>query len=143
MEREAGSGRVIALLLLVIALAAMAEVVAGRAVAPAPPAPAEIPRAVAETPRASSAEVLLRLGDDARRRGDVPAARRAYLVALFRARGEGSLPGVVAAAEAFAALGDEAVVQQAVAMAEPLATAPGADATARARLAALRERGAP
>ncbi|HEY2993031.1 MAG TPA: hypothetical protein VGM22_09470 [Methylomirabilota bacterium] len=144
MEREAGSGRVIALLLVVIALAAMAEVVAGRAVAPAPPAPAsEIPRAVAETPRASSAEVLLRLGDEARRRGDAPAARRAYLVALFRARGEGSLPGVVAAAEAFAALGDEAVVQQAVAMAEPLATAPGADATARARLAALRERGAP
>ena len=142
MEREAGSGRVIALLLVVIALAAMAEVVAGRAVAPAPPA-WEIPRAVAEAPRASSAEVLLRLGDEARRRGDAPAARRAYLVALFRARGERSLAGVVEAAEGFAALGDDAVVQQALAMAEPLAAAAGADATARARLATLRERGEP
>ena len=134
MEREAGSGGVIALLLMVIALAAMAEVVAGRAVAPV------TPEAIAESSRASSAEVLLRLGDEARRRGDAPAARRAYLVALFRARGERSLGGVLEAAEGFAALGDEAVVQQALAMAEPLAAAPGVDATTRTRLATLRER---
>ena len=146
MEREAGSGGAIALLLVVSALAAMAEVLAGRAVAPATPAPqaTEMPGAsIADAPRASSAEVLLRLGDEARRRGDAPAARRAYLVALFRARGEGSLTGVVEAAEGFAALGDDAVVQQALAMAEPLAAAAGADATARARLATLRERGEP
>jgi hypothetical protein len=81
MERDGFNG-VIALLLVVFALAAMAEVVAGRPSA-----------TTVEAPRASSAAALLRLGDDARARGDVPAARRAYLAGLFRARGEGSLPG--------------------------------------------------
>ena len=129
MKAEAGSGNVIALLLAVIALAAMAEVVMGRAVAPP-----------LEPPRASSAEALLRLGDEARVRGDVPAARRAYLTALFRARGERSLADVVAAAEGFAALGDGAVVHQALDMAAPLAAAEGADPAARERFTALRER---
>jgi hypothetical protein len=127
MEREASSG-VIALLLVVIGLAAMAEVVAGRTVASGP-----------EAPRLSSAAVVLRLGDDALARGDAPAARRAYLAGLFRARGERSLAGVVRAAEGFAALGDEAVVAEALAMAAPLA-AVGGDADVRARLAALQER---
>ena len=128
MERAQSSGGVIALVLVVIALAAMAEVVAGRAVTSAP-----------EVSRPSSAEALLQRGDDARARGDALAARRAYLAGLFRARGERSLPGVVRAAEGFAALGDDEVVAQALAMAAPLAAA-GADDEARARLAALRQR---
>src|SRR4051812_28829856 len=98
MERD-GSYGVIALLLVVVVLAAMAEVVAGRPAA-----------TVAEAPPASSAAALLALGDEARARGDAPAARRAYMAALFRARGERSLPDVVRAAEGFAALGDDAVV---------------------------------
>ena len=125
MERERVGG-VIALLLVVMALAAMAEVVAGRPSATAP-----------EAPRVSSAAALLRTGDEARARGDVPAARRAYLAGLFRARGERSLSDVVWAAEGFAALGDHVVVEQALAMAAPLA--PGGDESARARLAALRD----
>jgi len=126
MERQDSSG-VIALLLVVIALAALAEVVAGRT--------ASSP----EVLRASSAEVVLGLGDAALARGDGPAARRAYLTGLFRARGERSLAGVVWAAEGFLALGDDAVVAEALAMAAPLAAA-GGDAVARARLVALRER---
>jgi len=74
------------------------------------------------------------------RRGDVSAARRAYLAGLFRARGEGSLPDVLRAAEGFAALGDHAIVEQALAIAAPLAA--GADPATRARLASL-EREAP
>ena len=127
MERQESSG-VIALLLVVVGLAALAEVVAGRTVASAP-----------EVPRVSSAEVVLALGDAALARGDGPAARRAYLTGLFRARGERSLAGVVRAAEGFAALGDDAVVAEALAMAVPLAAA-GGDAVARARLMALHER---
>jgi hypothetical protein len=126
MERNGANG-VIALLLVVVALAAMAEVVAGRPAA-----------TVVEAPRVSSAEALLALGDEARARGDVPAARRAYLAGLFRARGERSLPDVIRAAEGFAALGDGAVVEQALEMAAPLAA--GGDDATRARLTALRER---
>jgi hypothetical protein len=120
MERDRTRG-VIALLLVVMALAAMAEVTARR------------------TPRESGAAALLRLGDEARARGDAPAARRAYLAGLFRARGERSLPDVLWAAEGFAALGDAAVVGEALAMAAPLAA--GGDPALRARLAALRDRG--
>jgi len=127
MERQDSSG-VIALLLVVIALAALAEVVGGRTVASSP-----------KVLRASSAEAVLGLGDAALARGDGPAARRAYLTGLFRARGERSLAGVVWAAEGFLALGDDAVVAEALAMAAPLAAA-GGDAVARARLVALRER---
>jgi len=123
MERDGFNG-VIALLLVVFALAAMAEVVAGRPSA-----------TTVEAPRASSAAALLRLGDDARARGDVPAARRAYLAGLFRARGEGSLPDVLHAAEGFAALGDDVVVEQALVIAAPLAA--DADPATRARLASL------
>jgi hypothetical protein len=127
MERNEDASGMIAILLVVVALAAMAEVVAGRAVGSAP-----------EPVRASSWEPLLRAGDDARLRGDAPTARRAYLTGLFRARGERSAPGIAWAAEGFAALGDDAVVGQALAMAAPLAA--GADGATRARLDALRER---
>ena len=46
---------------------------------------------------------------------------------------------MVRAAEGFAALGDDAVVAEALALAVPLAAA-GGDAVARARLVALHER---
>ena len=121
---------VIGLLLGVAALGAMAEVVAGRPAATMP-----------QAPRPTSAAALLRAGDEARARGDVPAARRAYLIGLYRARGEGSLPDLARAAEGFAALGDWAVVEQALTMAQPLAA--GGDEASLARLAALRERGEP
>ena len=96
------------LLLVVVAVAAMAEVVAGRSVGSG------------EYPRPAAWEVSMRAGDEARARGDAPAARRAYLTALFRARGERSLPGVVRAAEGFEALGDREVVEQALKIAAEL-----------------------
>jgi hypothetical protein len=130
MKREASEGFVIALLLMVVGLGAMAEVVAGRPAAIAP-----------EAARVSSAAPLLRVGDEARQRGDAAAARRAYMAALFRARGERSLPDMVSAAEGFAALGDDEVVEQALAMAAPLSAR--VDAQMRARLAALHDRQEP
>ena len=49
-----------------------------------------------------------------------PTARQAYLTALVRARGQGSVDGVLRAAEAFARLGDEEVVEQALQVARDL-----------------------
>ena len=97
VDPRSGTGGVVALLLFVVAVAALGEVVAGRAPA---------------SPRPSSWEAVLRIGDDARARGDAGAARRAYLTTLFRARGERSLLGVLSAAEGFHALGDREVVEQ-------------------------------
>jgi len=50
-----------------------------------------------------------------------PAVRRAYLAALFRARRQASLDGVVRIAEAFAALGDRDMARQGVVIAAALA----------------------
>lgn len=61
-------------------------------------------------------------------------ARELYLAALFRARQEGSLHGVLAAARAFAALDDEEVVRQAFRIALEVA---GRDGEAQARVRAL------
>jgi hypothetical protein len=127
MKRYDGTGGAIAILLVVVAFAVMAEVVAGRVVAPP-----------LEPPPATSWEPLLRVGDEARLRGDTPAARRAYLAGLFRARGESSLDGVLLAAEAFADLGDREVARHAVGMASALE--PGDTSASSARLAALRQR---
>jgi hypothetical protein len=49
-------------------------------------------------------------------------ARETYLAALFRARSEGSLEGVLQAARGFAELGDEAVVEQCLHFARKVAT---------------------
>lgn len=106
MKRHHRANGVIAVLLVVIALAAMAEVVAGRGVVSPP-----------DVPRAASWQPLLRTGDLARAHGDAPAARRAYLAGLFRARGERSVEGVLRVAEGFAALGDQDVVDHALRMA--------------------------
>jgi len=51
---------------------------------------------------------------------DAAAARRAYLTALFRARGERSLVGVLTAAGGFKTLGDREVVEHALRMAAAL-----------------------
>jgi len=50
----------------------------------------------------------------------VPTARQAYLTAFVRARGQGSVDGVLRTAEAFARLGDEEVVEQALQVARDL-----------------------
>jgi hypothetical protein len=59
------------------------------------------------------------------------SARRQYLFALFRARDQGSLAGVLRAAEAFASLGDTTVVEQAITVARALA---GDDVHARTQV---------
>jgi len=48
----------------------------------------------------------------------VAKARQAYLAALFRARSEGSLAGVLITAERFAELGDREVVKQCIRVAQ-------------------------
>jgi hypothetical protein len=71
-----------------------------------------------------------------------PRARRAYLTALLRARRHGSVDGVLAAGDAFGRLGDQAVVQQALAVATDLAARSGDD-TARRRVQSSRSQWAP
>jgi len=129
VEPRSGTGGVVAVLVFVVAVvgvAALGEVVASRAAAPR------------DAPRPSSWQAVVRIGDDARARGDVAAARRAYLTALFRARGERSLLGVLTAAEGFKALGDRDVVEHALRMAAALG--PDAANVAGRRLQALRDR---
>jgi len=125
-EPRSGPGGVVAVLLCVVAVAALGEVVAGRVAASR------------DAPRPSSWQAVVRIGDDARARGDAAAARRAYLTALFRARGARSLLGVLTAAEGFKALGDRAVVEHALRMADALD--PDAANVAGRRLQALRDR---
>lgn len=52
-------------------------------------------------------------------------ARETYWTALFRARQQGSLNGVLDAAEAFGALGDRTMVKQCIQVAESLAALQG------------------
>ena len=123
---DAKSVAVMVLLVVVVVIGALAEVVAGRAVA------------LPEAPRAASWQILVQSGDAARVRGDAPTARRAYLDALFRARGEGSTRGVLRAAEGFKALGDTEVVEYALRIAAALG--PEGSRDHAARLQALRDR---
>jgi hypothetical protein len=65
-------------------------------------------------------------------------ARESYWTALFRARRQGSLNGVLDAAEAFGTLGDRVMVEQCIRIAERLALLTGdADAADRVRALAL------
>jgi hypothetical protein len=65
----------------------------------------------------------LRIGTAAgSRRATEPEARRAYLAAMFRARQQGSVEGVLRAAEAFAALGDRQVAEHGLRMASRMAS---------------------
>jgi hypothetical protein len=121
-----GTGGVVAVILFVVGVAALGEVAADRAVL------------TMESTRPASWQAPLRIGDEARVRGDLPAARRAYLTALFRARGERSLLGILTAAGGFKALGDREVVEHALWMA--IALAPDEDDDAGRRLQALRDR---
>jgi hypothetical protein len=63
-------------------------------------------------------------------------ARESYWTALFRARRQGSLNGVLDAAEAFGTLGDRVMVEQCIRIAERLALLTG-DADAADRVRAL------
>ena len=64
-------------------------------------------------------------------------ARESYWTALFRARRQGSLNGVLDAAEAFGALGDRVMVEQCIRVAERLALlTDDADAAGRVRVLA-------
>lgn len=125
MDRFNVKSAIVVVLLIIVAIGALAEVVGGRAVTPPEPR------------RPANWQVLVQAGDAARVRGDVPAARRAYLRALFRARGERSTLGVLQAAEGFKTLGDSEVVEQALRIAMALSGEGGRDAE---RLQALRDR---
>jgi len=84
-------------------------------------------------------EPLLQVGDAQRRLEEASgfatlgnaSARANYLFALFRARDQRSLDGVLQAAAAFSRLGDASVVRQALVVARDLA---GRDAVAHARV---------
>jgi hypothetical protein len=92
-------------------------------------------------------EGMVEVGDASRRVGQAPGARgraaararEAYLAALLRARQQGSLPGVVRAAEGFAALGDREPVDACIRVAMELA-ARLTDAQQRERAQASIER---
>jgi len=92
-------------------------------------------------------EGMIEVGNVARRIGEVTGdratadarARRVYLPALFQARQQKSLDGVLRTAEAFSSLGDRLVVVQCLRIAEHLA-AEARDAEARERVSALTER---
>jgi len=90
-------------------------------------------------------EGLVAMGDAARRLGAASGARQVvgdarartlYLGALFRARQQGAVAGVLRAAEAFADLGDREVVAQSLRLAGELAARSG-DPQADARVRAL------
>jgi hypothetical protein len=69
------------------------------------------------------AGAYLRIGQAAgRQQSSAARARNLYLAALFRAREQRSLDGVLRTAEAFARLGDRDMVQQCLRMAETLAS---------------------
>jgi hypothetical protein len=97
-------------------------------------------------------EAFLAAGDRALRAGDINGAtslararaREAYQAALFRARGEGSVEGVLRAADAMIAMGDRDMPEGALRMARRLAAATG-DAAAMDRVeeASRRLAGAP
>lgn len=83
-------------------------------------------------------DAALRIGDaTGDRRGFEPRARQSYLAALFRARQEGSLDGVMRTTEAFARLGDRAVAERGLGIADALA---GLNLEAQARVRALAAR---
>jgi hypothetical protein len=89
----------------------------------------------------AAGETALKIG----RASGTPAAmeadaRQCFLTALFRARAQRSLDGILLTAEAFGQLGDIALAQGALRMADPLVVATSDGARAWARLAAVRDR---
>lgn len=87
-----------------------------------------------------AADAQLRIGTVAgTRKASEAKARGIYLAALFQARQQGSLDGVLRVTGAFAALGDREVVDQCLRIAEHLA-AQSTDGQARDRVRAFRDR---
>jgi len=85
-------------------------------------------------------EAYLRIGEVAHGRQAAQAtARRLYLAALFRAREQGALDGVLRTADAFAVLGDREAVTQCLQVADQVAERTR-DPQARARVEAFRSR---
>jgi hypothetical protein len=94
-------------------------------------------------------EGMVAVGDAYRQVGDASGfhhahaarakARQSYLTALFRARGEGSVDGVLRVAERFAELGDRDVVEQCIRVAWTLA-AQAKDPLAQQSVRAFTER---
>lgn len=85
-------------------------------------------------------DAYLRIGDAADiRRAFAGRAREVYLTALFLAREERSVEGVLRAAEAFAALGDRDVADHSLSVARRIADETR-DRTAQARVAAAAAR---
>lgn len=74
------------------------------------------------------------------RQPGVEKARRAYLLALYRARAEHSLDGALASAQSFATLGDREVASGCLVMAERLARTDAERARLRAMTAQVNER---
>ncbi len=74
------------------------------------------------------------------RQPGVEKARRAYLLALYRARAEHSLDGALASAQSFASLGDREVASGCLVMAERLARNNADRARMRAMTARVNER---
>jgi hypothetical protein len=86
----------------------------------------------------AAGDAILRLGDMTQSRSTAePEARQLYLSALFRARGQESLDGVLLATEALARLGDRDVVEKGLHMARDLA---GSDPEAQARVRLVEDR---
>ncbi len=84
-------------------------------------------------------DASLRLGDVSGLRGAMePEARRAYRAALYRARQQGSVDGILHASRAFLMLGDHDVAGRGIAVATTLATAAN-DVQALERVRALQE----
>ncbi|HYE91271.1 MAG TPA: hypothetical protein VEA38_09640 [Terriglobales bacterium] len=91
-------------------------------------------------PLAEVGDAALRLGTpDRQRASHVSRARDVYVAALFRARADRSVDGVLHVAEAFGALGDYKVVEECLAIAESLGAA--GDGETMSRLRALASRG--
>src|SRR5262245_28778651 len=92
-------------------------------------------------------EGMVAAGDAYRRLGQLGGfrkisdakAREAYLAALFRARNRGSLEGVLRAAQGFAELGDQEVVEQCIRVAGSIA-APSWNPRAEERVRSFVER---
>ena len=74
------------------------------------------------------------------RQPGVEQARRAYLLALFRARGEGSVDGALTAAQSFAALGDREVANGCLSVASKLARSDADRARVREMTARVNDR---
>jgi len=93
-------------------------------------------------------EAMLAAGEEALRIGRVSGtmagveadARQCFLSALFRARAQRSLDGILLTADAFVQLGDIDVAQGALRMADPLVVATPDGARGWERLAAARDR---